>query len=148
MLSNRGFEFVVNILYIFPSPKRDLYWMQCNKFCLYYRKIVVKKTFFIPTSSLNTINTKKLCFFDKCMTKKCHDVIYPDFKWKSFLSFTYKHDLSSQLFSNLFICYQPPKQLETWVSFLTEATKGLTKKIELLIKQMCICFKEPIYCPV
>ena len=39
---------------------------------------------------------------------------------------TNKHDFSAELFSNLLICKQPPKKLETWDGSL-----------ELLIKKMC-----------
>ena len=38
------------------------------------------------------------------INKKCHDMIYSDCEF------------SSELFSNLLICDQPPKQLETWDS--------------------------------
>ena len=41
-------------------------------------------------------------------------MIYIQIEWKNFLTLTNKHDLSLELFSNLLICYQPPKQLETW----------------------------------
>ena len=33
---------------------------------------------------------------------------------KKFLSLANKHDFIWKLFSNLLICQQPPKQLETW----------------------------------
>ena len=59
-------------------------------------------------------------------------MIYSDCEWKSFLSLTNKHDFSSELFSNLLICYQPPKQRESWNGPPAYATKGLTETNELL----------------
>ena len=38
------------------------------------------------------------------MNKKCHDMKYSDCEWKSFLSFTNKHDFYLEHFSNLLIC--------------------------------------------
>ena len=34
--------------------------------------------------------------------------------WENFLSLTNKHDFTSEHFSNQLICWQRPKQLETW----------------------------------
>ena len=60
-----------------------------------------------------------------------------DCEWKSCLSLSNKHDFSSELFGKLLLCWQTPKQLETWDGSLAEATKGLNKKIGLLIEKMC-----------
>ena len=57
-----------------------------------------------------------------------YDILYSDCEQESFLSPTIKHDLSSKRFSNPLICYQPPKQFETWDGSLVLAMKGLTKK--------------------
>ena len=54
------------------------------------------------------------------------------------LSLTNKHDFYSTLFSKILICYQLPKQPETWDSSIASATKDLTKNIELLIKKCVI----------
>ena len=54
------------------------------------------------------------------------------------LSLANKHDFYSTLFSKILICYQLPKQPETWDSSIASATKDLTKKIELLIKECVI----------
>ena len=40
--------------------------------------------------------------------------MYSDCEWKIFLPLKNKHDFSSELFRNLLICQQPPKQIETW----------------------------------
>ena len=80
----------------------------------------------------SNVEESLVCWGEPC---KCHDMIYSDCEWKSFLSLTNKHDFSSELFSNLLICQQHPKQLETWDGSLT--TKGLTKKLELL-KSKCV----------
>ena len=72
--------------------------MQCNDFCLYYWKIVVKKAVFIFQRLYYTINAKKICLFYKFINKKCHDMIHSDCEQKNFLSLTIKYDFSSELF--------------------------------------------------
>ena len=72
--------------------------MQCNDFCLYYRKIVAKKVVFIFQHLYYTINTKKLCLSYRFINKKCHDMIPSDCEQKSCLSFTIKHYFFSELF--------------------------------------------------
>ena len=51
------------VLFISPLPKQTCIAMQCNDFCLFYRKILVKNGF------TNTINTKKLCLCYKFINK-------------------------------------------------------------------------------
>ena len=66
-----------------------------------------KKRFLYSNVVINKINTKKICLSYKFINKKCHDVIYSDRRWKSFLPLANKHDFSLvalELFSNLIIC--------------------------------------------
>ena len=87
--------------------------MQYNDFCLYYQKIVAKRTISISNVFINTINTKKK---KKKIRKKItkilliykqklsYDVLYSDCERKNFLPFTSKYGISSDLFSPLLIC--------------------------------------------
>ena len=96
-----------------PSQKRTV--LQCNAKTSVYTtgKQLLKKRFLYSNVYINTINTKKLSLFYKFINKKCHDIKYSDYESKIFLSLTNKHDFYSGYFSNLLICQQSPKQLET-----------------------------------
>ena len=108
--------------FVFPNVKKVLKFQ--NKKNKYNTAIQYK----------NTINTKKLCLSYKFINKKCHDMIYLDSEWKSFLLLWNKHDFSLELFSNLFICYQPPKQVKTWW-FSSLSNQRHDRKLELLVKK-------------
>ena len=58
-LQLRGLELVASILYLFPLPEETYIAMQCKDFCLYYQKIVAKKTVSLYSNIfINTINAK------------------------------------------------------------------------------------------
>ena len=86
--------------------------MQYNDFCLYYQKIVAKRTISISNVFINTINTKKKKKIIKKITKilliykqkLSYDILYSDCERKNFLPFTSKYGISSDLFSPLLIC--------------------------------------------
>ena len=86
--------------------------MQYNDFCLYYQKIVAKRTISISNVFINTINTKKKKKIRKKITKilliykqkLSYDILYSDCERKNFLPFTNKYGISPDLFSPLLIC--------------------------------------------
>ena len=94
-----------------------------------------KKWFLHTNAFINTV--KKLCLSYKFINKTCH-LILSDYEWKSFLSRTNKHEFSSELFRNLLICQQPPKQLwdSRWFSSLTSQRPDQTN---------CVAYKKCVF---